>query len=283
MNTTFQHRIISLKVDILWYEIKKDKQKYIVGVIYRNLRTCINEFNEKLESTLTKIISDNKITDCDISITSDINIDFICYDIDNKTEEYLNTMLRNAFMPSGILPTRLSSKACTLLDHIFYYSKTFRNKFFSGNLYVDITDHLANYLILGPKKTKNDRKNVRIFSEKNNNKFKEVLSLINWKQEIKNKSVNEAMEFFYHNLTKAHNKSFPIVKLSRKRANDKPWITSDLKTSVKKKHLLYKKYLQNRSDENKLEYTTYNNNLRTIIRKQKLNTIKGSLMKKKTV
>ena len=33
-----------------------------------------------------------------------------------------------------------------------------------------------------------------------------------------------------------------------------------------KKHLLYKKYLQNRSDENKLEYTTCNNNLRTIIR-----------------
>ena len=69
-------------------------------------------------------------------------------------QKYLNTMLRNAFMPSIILPTRLSSKACTLLDHIFYYSKTFRNKLFSGNLYVDITDHLANFLILGPKKKK---------------------------------------------------------------------------------------------------------------------------------
>ena len=57
-------------------------------------------------------------------------------------------------MPSIILPTRLSSKACTLLDLIFYYSKTFRNKLFSGNLYVDITDHLANFLILGPKRKK---------------------------------------------------------------------------------------------------------------------------------
>ena len=87
---------------------------------------------------------------------------------------------------------------------------------------------------------------------------------------MKNKSVNEAMTFFYHNLTKAYNKSFPIVKLSRKRANDKPWITSGLKTSIKKKHLLYKKYLQNRSDENRLEYTTYNNDLRTIIRKTEI-------------
>ena len=94
----------SLKAENLWYEIKKDKQKYIVGVIYRHPRTCIDEFNEKLESTLTKITSDNKITDC--IITGDINIDLICYDSDNKTELYLNTMLRNAFMPSIILPTR---------------------------------------------------------------------------------------------------------------------------------------------------------------------------------
>ena len=80
-----------------------------------------------------------------------------------------------------------------------------------------------------------------------------------------NKSFNEAMTFCSHNLTKAYNKSFPIVKLSRNRSNDKPWVSSSLKTSIKKKHLLYKNYLQNRSDENKLEYTTYNNNLRTII------------------
>ena len=156
------------------------------------------------------------------------------------------------------------------MDHIFYYSKTFRNKLFSGNLYVDITDHLANFLTLGPFKKKNDRKNVRIFSEKNKNKFKEALSLINWKQEMKNKSVNEAMTFFYHDLTNSYNKSFPIVKLSRKRANDKPWITSGLKISIKKKHLHYKKYLQNRPDENKLEYTAYNNNLRTIIREAEI-------------
>ena len=186
-------------------------------------------------------------------------------------------------MPSIILPTRLSSEACTLLNHIFYYSKTFRNKLFSGNLYVDITDHLANFLILGPKKKKNDRKNVRIFSEKNKNKFKEALSLINWKQEMKSKSVNEAMTFFSHNVTKAYNKSFPIVKLSRKRANDKPWITSGLKTSIKKKHLLYKKYLQNRSDANRLEYTTYNNDLRTIIRNAEIKYYKRVFNEKKTV
>ena len=118
----------SLKVENLWYKIKKDKQKYIVGVIYRHTKTCIDEFNEKLESTLTKIPSDNKITDC--IITGDINVDLICYDSDNKTEEYLNTMLRNAFMPSIILPTRLSSKACTLLDQYFITQRPLEINYF---------------------------------------------------------------------------------------------------------------------------------------------------------
>ena len=61
-------------------------------------------------------------------------------------------MLRNAFMPTIILPTRVTSHTCTLIDHIFYYSKTRRNNIFSGNLFLDITDHFANFLILGPKK-----------------------------------------------------------------------------------------------------------------------------------
>ena len=45
---------------------------------------------------------------------------------------------------------------------------------------------------------------------------------------MKNKSVNEAMTFFYYNLTKAYNKSFPIVKLSRKRAMAKTFTATKI-------------------------------------------------------
>ena len=138
-------------------------------------------------------------------------------------------------MLSIILPTRLSSKACTLLDHIFYCSKTFGNKLFLVTCMLILPIIWQIFLYLGQKRKRNARRNVRIFSEKNKNKFKEALSLINWKQEMKNKSVNEAVTFFYHNLRKAYHESFPIVKLARKRANDKPWIISGLKTSIKKK------------------------------------------------
>ena len=110
-------------------------------------------------------------------------------------------------------------------------------------MFVDISDHLANFLILGPKQTRKERKNVRIFSYANKSKFKENLRIIDWTNKLKSKTVDEAMSFFCQTITKAYNKSFPIVKLSRQRAKDKPWITSGLKSNIKKKHILYSRFL----------------------------------------
>ena len=262
----------TVKVENLWYEITKDKQKYSVGVIYRHPKGNLTEFNEKLDNTLSKITSDRNINDC--IITGDLNIDLIQFNTDTQSENYLNTMLRNAFMPTIILPTRIEKKACTLLDHIFYYSNTFRSNLFSGNMFVDISDHLANFLMLGSKQTRKDRKNVRIFSDANKSKFKESLSNIDWTNELKCKTVDEAMSFFYQTITKAYNKSFPILKLSRKRAKGKPWITSGLKSSIKKKHILYRRFFLDKSDKSHMEYKTYNNKLRTIIREAEISYYK---------
>ena len=92
------------------------------------------------------------------------------------------------------------------MDHVFYYSKTFGSNLFSRNMFIDISDHLANFVILGPKETRKERKNVRIFSDANKSKFKENLSKIDWPNELKSKTVNEAMSFFYQTITKAYNR-----------------------------------------------------------------------------
>ena len=36
------------------------------------------------------------------------------------------------------------------------------------------------------------------------------------------------------------NVCFPLVRVSRKRVKDKPWLTHNLKSCIKKKHKLYK-------------------------------------------
>ena len=91
----------------------------------------------------------------------------------------------------------------------------------------DMSDHFANFIILHSK-NKNvavDRPMVRIFSDKNKTTFQNLLSTINWENEMSDRNANEAMTIFNQKLTIAYNKLFPSVKLSRKRSKDKPWIT----------------------------------------------------------
>ena len=103
----------------------------------------------------------------------------------------------------------------------------------------DMSDHFANFIVLhSSKKSKlTERPRVRIFSENNKNSLKNLISSINWEEELKSKSVNEAMLIFNKKVSIAYNKSFPFKRLSRKRAKDKPWATSGLKQSIKYKHI----------------------------------------------
>ena len=79
------------------------------------------------------------------------------------------------------------------MDHVFYYSKTFGSNLFSGSMFVDISDHLANFLISGPKQTRKERKIVRIFSDANKSKLKKNLNKTDWTDELQSKAVDEAM------------------------------------------------------------------------------------------
>ena len=101
---------------------------------------------------------------------------------------------------------------------------------------------------------------------------------MNWKYELENKNVDDSMNTFYHTIVNAYNKSFPRVKLSRKRAKDKPWVTAGLKKSIKEKQKLFRIYKFNHSVENERKY---NNELRNIIRQSEINYFKEMFDNKK--
>ena len=84
----------------------------------------------------------------------------------------------------------------------------------------------------------------------------------------------------------AYNKSFPFKRLSRKRAKDKPWITSGLKQSIKQKHALYQKCkFENRVTKNdvimmSLPKTMENNGkMQTSVQQNKIHIIGKVLMR----
>jgi len=75
--------------------------------------------------------------------------------------DYLDTVATNNFMPVLILPTRITSKSSTLIDHIYYYEGKLHkeSKIKCDNFLSDISDHLPNYFLKLTDKNviKNDR------------------------------------------------------------------------------------------------------------------------------
>ena len=257
-----------VKVEDLWVEVTNNfGEECIVSVIYRHPKGNVKLFTEHLEKSFSKIENNRSIKHS--RITGDFNIDLIKFDLNDNTNEYFNTLLKNGFIPTILLPVRVTDHACTLIDHIYYLSRNNRMQITSGNLMTDMSDHFANFIVLHSniKSKETDRPMVRIYSEQNKYTFQKLPGEVNWDMELRRKNIKKAMLSFNQKITAAYNKSFQFKRLSRKRAKDKPWITAGLKESIKRKHLLYEKFLFDSSEDNKVIYKVFKNKLRSVIRK----------------
>ena len=119
-----------------------------------------------MDNTLSLLTENRQIKNC--IITGDLNIDLMKFDLHDTTSDYQNDS-NYSFIPTSILPTRVTDHSATLIDHMFCHTKNFKGNTFAGNLFTDITDHFANFLILGLSRIKhtNCRPIVRIFNGKN--------------------------------------------------------------------------------------------------------------------
>ena len=71
----------------------------------------------------------------------DVNIDLLK---SNGASEFYTNLSSHFFTPFVLQPTRLKAK--TLIDNIFLNSLEFQS--YSGNLLLEISDHLIQFLIL---------------------------------------------------------------------------------------------------------------------------------------
>ncbi len=247
-----------IQVENVWLEINKNRTKYIIGGIYRHPNQRIDGFQDALEVVLHKI--SNQKHQC--LIAGDINIDLSKSPINTETADYLGNLLLNNFLPTIVMPTRITQNTATLIDHIYYYEGLKRQdgtRIMSGNFIHDLSDHLPNYTILinDINKQTTTRPWVRIYSKTNKQTFYNKLQLANWHSVYELNDVHDAYNQFNDIITKAFNESFITKQLSRKRAKDKKWITSALKNSSKTKNSLYKKWLITRNFEDEKRYKNY--------------------------
>ena len=253
-----------LDLENLWYEVDLPNiGKTIIGVVYKHPNSTVEglkHFRKKLETNFRKINKEG--SKC--AVLGDINIDSIKVMIDENTKQFFETCLVNNFIPVATLPSRFQNNSCTAIDHIIINQHFIKDTQFraAGHIFSDISDHLPNFLFSNKIKTtpvKKDRRKVRIFGDKNINKFRKLLSEHDWSQFYDTTDPNEALHKFYSIYNKSFNLSFPIKTLSRKCAKDKDWITKDLKQRINEKNKLFQEKTLNPTPHNIELYKTVRN------------------------
>ena len=248
------------ELENIWLDLSIGTEHYIISCIYRHPNGNVKHFQQELNKSLEKIPSQHICI-----VAGDLNIDLLKYD-NTDVNEYMTQLLSYGFIPKITLPTRITASSKTLIDHIFIKLPLKKVEYSckAGILYYDVTDHLPVFINLGncPKTKNTERPLIRIYSERNCQNFKEQLGDINWENTLNQyNSTHDKYDYFVSTFINCFNKSFPLVRISRKRFKDKKWITPPIKGSIRHKERLHKKMLESPNQRNKDAYKRYNHKL----------------------
>ena len=121
--------------------INPKKSSIFVGTIYRHSKIDMTEFNSILNNLLKKINQEQKT----VFLLANFNIDLMHYNEHKPTNEFLDSLASNSYLPYIIQPSRHTSHSRTLIDNIF--SNVISKDIISGNITATISDHLPQFLI----------------------------------------------------------------------------------------------------------------------------------------
>ena len=204
----------------IFVEIEFQKKNLVVGCIYRhpNSKISIVDFTTNhLEPILHKISKENK----QCVLMGDFNINLLKFDVLSSSKHFYNCFSSHFFSPFIPQPSRLVSN--TLIDNIMFNSLEYNT--YSGNLLVQISDHLAQFLLIegfnqGPTKlTSNLYK--RDFSRFNEHDFQKDLTNLDWHSicNFDSADANIACRNLVEHITHLLDQHAPYKKRSKKDLN----------------------------------------------------------------
>ena len=114
-----------------------------------------------------------------------------------------------------------------------------------------------------------------MFRDKNSNnvsKFKDELQMMNWSEVRESSDQSSVHDIFLRKYTDIYNNCFPLKRVKIKHYDlTKPWISKALLKSIKKKNILYRRFLSNPTSTREISYKNYKNKLSSTLRVAKRN------------
>ena len=209
-----------------------NKRNLIVGCIYRHptSKIPVEDFtNLHLDPILHKISIEKK----QCVIMGDFNIDLLKYHNDINSMTFFNNLSSHLFTPYILQPTRLTSKS--LIDNIFFNSLEYKSN--SGNLLLELSDHLIQFLILEGFVKKMSLPDINLYkrdlSNFNEREFEElVINGLDWGGicNLDKKDPQYSLKEFIETLNFYLDEMAPYKKVTKKeyKLTLKPWITEKI-------------------------------------------------------
>ena len=186
-------------------------------------------------SYLNKLLENISKEQKSIFLIGDFNVNLLNYNEHNQTNEFLDSLASNSFIPLILQPTRITSHSNTLIDNIF--SNVIDPDIISGNLTATISDHLPQFAIV-PNMFGNILGNKSNIHERDWSKFDRencILDFfsVDWEDLLKIDELNADNSTTMYLDTYAPFKRINKYKLKFK---SKLWITLGLQKSISVKN-----------------------------------------------
>ena len=207
-----------------------------------------------MDTTLHKLTKEN------IEVyTSQVTIDLLKYDSIPKYQEFYNLMTAHGHLPQIIQPTRITETSMTVIDNI--YLNTFTENTFSGNLLVEIADHLIQFVSINKQvHTTKNHNYYEVLQKWNEQDFLDDLSIQNWNTNQDN--VSDSYNDFIWRLKGCSDRHAPLKKMSKKeiKLKNKPWITPYIVTKIKHRNAIFARLKKLPNDAHlKVSYNRFRN------------------------
>ena len=177
-----------------------------------------------------------------VMLAGDFNIDLLKLNSNSKYQEFYYTLSEFDFLPIITLPTRISKRHATLIDHMYCKSPNPLKISESGILATKISDHMATFVALNFNINKNckhlDTICTRSFTGNKINCFLGELEKINWPQIFDHDTTADPLitydQQFSTKLDEVINTHFPLtfVKFNKHKHKKCKWMTHTLLTKI---------------------------------------------------
>ena len=205
--------IVNKDIECLFVEIELNDNKMYVGVIYRTPDADVRNFCDILVNILDTL-KPNKQT---CYLMGDYNINLLKNASDNPTSEFLDLMFSSSFIPLINKPTRVTHNTATIIDNIFANKYENDNKFMTGILTTDISDHypIFHITLCHNKPKEENYQMIRLISVSNLEKYKNGIQNHDGTQVNNYNSCPAAFTYFFRNHKNYLSRCLPSYKSSK--------------------------------------------------------------------